>query len=136
MADGVPIVSIGWVADPDIEGRLLPAALLDASGRPDVADLPRVHSMEGVGDLRCSVSLVGLGEAEGPGITFTVEVDHPVSCHFSLTLGWSSHEEWLRAVAASGSMTLGFGDGSGSWLSLNIDPDRLGHVLGGLPDGP
>jgi hypothetical protein len=131
----VPVVSVGWVADPDVEGRLVPAALLDVDERPDVADLPRVHATEGIGDLRCSVSVGDDPSGNGQRLAFIVAVDHPVRCRFALGLGWGSNQEWLRAVSASGCLVLGFGDGTGPWLSLNIDRRRLEEVFARLSEG-
>lgn len=132
------LLSTGAIVDPDDAGveRVLPALVLDPSGRPDVADLVRVQADEGVGDLRCGVGVWDLGPPEAWLVRLEVAVDHPVRCRFHTVLGWADHREWLAAVGAAGSVALALGDPDGRWLVLTVDPDRLLPLLALPGDAP
>lgn len=156
-AGAVPAVSLGLVMANDTE--LLPAVLLDATTRPDVADLARVHDFDGIGDLRCGFGACDIGDPEDWLVRFDVAVDHPVMCRFHTVVSWSVNTDWLDAVAAHGAVALGTQtsvpptDLSGqhsqthtgnvdqvgqqhrsvpadeAWLVVNVDPTRLAPVL-------
>lgn len=128
-AGELPLRSLGTIVDAD-DGRVIPAAVLDSAGRPDVADLIRVHASEGIGDLRCGVGLWDVGDPSGWLLRLEVTVDHPVACRFHVVLGWSASRAWLEAVANAGAVALATGDSEGRWLMLNVDPKRLGSLLG------
>jgi hypothetical protein len=116
------------------DDSLVAAVLLDASARPDVADLARVTALDGVGDLRCGV---GVWDVDGPDhllVRFEVAVDHPVRCWFHLVVPWEPHRHWLAEVVAGGALAVGTGEGDGDWLVLTVDPARLGPVLDLLGD--
>ena len=36
----------------DSDGQLLPTVVIDTTGSPEIADLARVHAVEGIGDIR------------------------------------------------------------------------------------
>lgn len=129
-AGALPVLSMGHVVLHD--GLPVPAVLLDTSGRPDVADLARVASTEGVGDLRCGLGVWDLGSPEDWLVRIEAVVDHPVRCRFHLCVLWHESQEWLGDIAAHGMLTVGTGDGSGPWLALNVDPGRLAPVLADL----
>jgi len=131
------LLSVGGIVDPDEDGDapVLPALVLDASGRPDVADLVRVQADEGVGDLRCGVGVWDLGPPSDWLVRLEVAVDHPVLCRFHTVLGWAEHRSWLVSVAVAGSVALSIGDPEGRWLVLTVDPARLVPLLD-LPGEP
>jgi hypothetical protein len=126
--DALAVVSTGFIADPD-DGSLVAAMVLDASARPDVADLTRVHALEGVGDLRCGLGVYDVGPPASWLVRLEVAVDHPVHCRFHAVVDWASHRPWLTAVADGGAVAIGTGDDSGYWLRLNVDAARVGPVL-------
>lgn len=127
----VTLLSVGAIVDPGDDGaeRILPALALDATERPDVADLVRVQADEGVGDLRCGVGVWDLGPSQDCLVRLEVAVDHPVRCRFHTVLPWAGHEAWLSSVAAAGAVALDVGDPEGRWLVLTVDPARLVPLL-------
>lgn len=142
--------------------ELLPAVMLDTTNRPDVADLARVHDLDGIGDLRCGFGACDLGDPGDWLVRFDVAVDHPVMCRFHAVISWSANTDWLDGVAAHGAVAFGTEvpevaagsaghqgephDGVGTepsevpeavqagpaWLVVNVEPQRLAPVLNQL----
>jgi hypothetical protein len=121
-------------ADPAPATRELPAVVVDADGRPDVADLPRVVATDGVGDLRCGIGVDDTGPAVGWRLRLEVLIDHPVQCRYHLVVPWATWRLWLRHAAAAGAIAIGVDGGDPNWLVLDVDPDRLLGVLDLLDD--
>ena len=121
------------------DGQPLPALVLDARDRPDVADLARVHELEGIGDLRSGLGVFDLGPRRDWLVRFELAVDHPVRCRFHAVLGLDDAAPLLRQAGAAGSIAVGTEPVDESrWLAVHVDPDRLAAVLDGLddPEGP
>jgi hypothetical protein len=125
---GLTVVSTGYITDPD-DGATVAAMLLDTSTRPDVADLARVHAIDGVGDLRCGLGVYDVGPPEAWLVRVEVVVDHPVRCRFHAVVGWLEQRTWLAAVVHGASVAVGTQDPDGYWLRLNVNPALVAPVL-------
>lgn len=122
----VPVDSVGWTMS-EIDGDLvaLPSVALDISERPDVADLSRVHAIEGVGDIRTLAT-----RSEG-GVRFDVVLTSPVRCHLAFVIS-TEHEQILEHAAYQQTLVLATGDPTivgATWLAVNIDGDALRAAL-------
>lgn len=122
----LPVQSVGWTMS-EIDGQMmsLPSVALDTVGRADVADLARVHAIEGIGDIRTLAT-----PAEG-GVRFDIVVVSPVRCHLSFVVS-NEHRSILEHAAREESLVLATGDPSTvdeTWLAVNIDGPALTAVL-------
>jgi hypothetical protein len=78
------------------DGSAYPTVVLDVAGRPDVADLARVYSVEGIGDVATSAAVT---EA---GVSLTVRLTRPVRAAFSIAFVLPDHLEVLVHAAVAG----------------------------------
>lgn len=124
----IEVVSTGIILDPD-DAATVAAMILDATSRPDVADLARVHATEGIGDVRCGLGVYDVGPPDSWLVRLEVSVDHPVQCRFHTVVDWDGNREWLGAIVDGGAVAIGTGDATGTWLRLNVDPELVGPVL-------
>ena len=123
-------VGITW----DVDGTAYPTVVLDVAQRPDIADLPRVHALEGVGDIATRVALVGANAL------LTVTLTRPVRSEFTVAFVLPDHAEVLAHAAVSGSLLLATTPPSAAgdhplWLAVDIDGPRLWASLTGPVDG-
>ena len=133
VADDVPVVSAGAI---EADGEVLPAVVLDAAGRPDVADLARVHAVEGMGDLRSGVGLYDVGPRSDWLVRVEVLVDDPVRCRFHLVLDAGEGQALLAAAADRGALAIGCDPPERSgWLAVHVDAEALLPVLARLAEG-
>ncbi len=109
LADSVPIAAshVGLVP-----GTTMPLAFVQLAtrGRPDLADLIRVHALEPTpeGDVEAQWILAGL-DASGPGWTFlSIELQRPARADILLAFRLTAHRHLLEAVAATGLLGLAF----------------------------
>jgi hypothetical protein len=130
----VPVRSVGRTT---VEGgdRPLPAILLDVADRPDVADLARVHAMEGIGDVRTSAAVLAEGDPPSWRLRLDVAVDRPVTCRFHVVLDLVSSFGMLRDVAETGLLVFATGEPEpgATWLAVEIDRTQLADVLSTIP---
>lgn len=130
VAGDVPVVSAGTI---EADGEVLPAVVVDAGARPDVADLARVVAVEGVGDLRSGVGLYDLGPRDDWLVRIEVALDAPVRCRFHLVLGPEDGAALLAAAGAAGALAIGCEPPERSgWLAVVVDPAPLAPVLARL----
>lgn len=123
--DPVEVVGAGWTVDHD--GALHPTLVLDVDGRPEVADLPRVHATEGVGDLTTSLW------RDGSTVLLGVHMTSPVRAAFQMRLSLPEHRAVLDAAALANRLVLATtepdaGDGP-LWLAIDLDGERLAELL-------
>ena len=89
--------------------HVAPVFHVNADSRPDVADLVRVHDVEGDGDLHAAWSLL---LPPGRGYRAMARLDvafyRPVSCEFALLVDVERHREALGVAAATGYVSLTF----------------------------
>lgn len=127
---GVPVASAGAI---EADGEVVPAVVLDARQRPDVADLARVHAVEGIGDLRTGLALFDLGPRRDWLVRVEVLVDAPVRCRFHLVLAVDEGEALLRAGSAAGSLAIGCHPPEDhGWLVVHLDASAVAPVLARL----
>ncbi len=134
LLDGVnwatwpPISVVGSGITRGEDGTAYPTAVLDVSGRPDVADLARVHAIEGVGDITTHVSVL-----DGSAL-LTVTMTRPVSSCFSILFPLPESRPLLDHAAVVGNLLLATtvpspDDANPLWLAIDIDGPRLAAVL-------
>ena len=133
MATALDVLDIGRTLGED--GTWYPTARVDVDARRDVADLARVHALEGIGDLTTSVAI------DGGRLLLGVEVHHPVRCSFAVALRSPDHLPLLVDAASSGHLLLATtppdAEGRPPWLALRLDPAQLLAGLQALVDrGP
>lgn len=115
------VIDVGRTLGED--GVWYPTALVDVGGRPDVADLARVHAVEGVGDLRTTVAV------DGGRLVLGVSLRHPVRCDFGVALRAPEHLPLLVEAAGAGHLLLATSDPHAedrpSWLAVHLDRQQL-----------
>lgn len=126
----VAVVGSGWTVDGD--GALHPTVVLDVADRPDVADLPRVHATEGVGDLTT------LLQRDGDDVLLWVRMTSPVRAAFAMRLSLEDHSAVLDAAALANRLVLATSEPNGDrgplWLSIDLDGPRLAELLAQIQD--
>jgi hypothetical protein len=110
------------------EGAAHPTVVLDVAHRPDVADLPRVHAVEGVGDI------VTLVDATDDGLVLTVRLTRPVIAEFAVRFLLPEHLEVLGHAALVGHLLLATTPPAAAgdnpvWLAVDLDGPGLAAVL-------
>ena len=107
----------------------LPTVTIDVSQAPEVADLARVHAVEGVGDV--STHAIRLDDA----ILVGVQLTSPVQARFAVAFSYSLHAEFLNEVAEAESLIFATTDVEAAheehplWLSVDIDGDALRQTM-------
>ena len=111
------------------ENTWMPTVTIDVSQSPEVADLARVHAVEGIGD----VSTHALREDDT--VLLGVQLTSPVQAMFAVVFSYSLHQEFLKEVADAGSLvfattaTESAHEDRPLWLSVDIDGDALRETL-------
>jgi hypothetical protein len=122
------------------DGVTYPTALIDASGRPDVADLARVHAIEGVGDITTDARVVGTPSG-GTALLLGVALTKPVHCRFAVRFELPEHRVVLNDAATTDTIVLATEPPAGGgvnpvWLALDLDGTALRRVLDRAPGRP
>ncbi len=122
----VEIVAAGVTLGDD--GLTYPTVVLDAVDRPDITDLPRVHALEGIGDLTTRAVRTAVG------VDLTVELTRPVSASFTMRFRLPDHRVVLSDAAAIGTLLLAttapMGDAANpAWLAVDLDGPSLRSVV-------
>lgn len=113
----------------DIGGTQLPTVVIDADAAPEVADLARVHAVEGVGDIHTQA--VRVDDLIVLGIRMTV----PVRAAFAITVDVERHRALLDDVIEHGSLVIAHTDpqlaaiDQPNWLAVDIDGSALAAQL-------
>jgi hypothetical protein len=111
------------------ENVWMPTVTIDVSQSPEVADLARVHAVEGIGDV--STHAIRQDDA----IVIGVQLTSPVQAMFAVAFSYSLHAEFLNEVANAGSLIFATTDGEAAheehplWLSVDIDGDALRQTM-------
>ena len=111
------------------ENVWMPTVTIDASQSPEVADLARVHAVEGIGD----VSTHAIRQEDA--IVIGVQLTSPVQAMFAVAFSYSLHAEFLKEVAEAGSLIFATTDAEAAheehpvWLSVDIDGDALHQTM-------
>ena len=107
----------------------MPTVTIDVSESPEVADLARVHAVEGIGDV--STHAIRQDDAVVVGVQLT----RPVRAIFAVAFSYAVHREFLNEVADAGSLIFATTDGQTAheerplWLSVDIDGNVLRQTI-------
>lgn len=107
----------------------LPTVTIDVSKSPEVADLARVHAIEGIGDV--STHAIRQDDA----IVVGVQLTKPVQAMFAVVFSYLLHAEFLKEVAEAGSLIFATTDVEAAfeehplWLSVDVDGDALRQTM-------
>ena len=107
----------------------MPTVTIDVSQSPEVADLARVHAVEGVGDV--STHAIRQDDA----VVLGVQMTSPVRAMFAVAFSYAQHREFLKDVAEAGALIFATTDVENAledqplWLSVDIDGGALLETL-------
>ena len=107
----------------------LPTVTIDVSQSPEVADLARVHAVEGIGDV--STHAIRQDDAVVVGVQLT----SPVQAMFAVAFSYALHREFLNEVADAKSLIFATTNAEAAheehplWLSVDIDGDALRQTM-------
>ena len=111
------------------ENVWMPTVTIDVSQSPEVADLARVHAIEGIGDVSTHAI------RQDDTVLVGVQLTSPVQATFAVAFSYSLHQEFLNEVADAGSLvfattaTESAHEDGPLWLSVDIDGDGLRQTL-------
>ena len=111
------------------ENIWMPTVTIDVSQAPEVADLARVHAVEGIGDV--STHAIRQDDAVVVGVQLT----RPVQAIFAVAFSYALHREFLNEVADAGSLIFATTDAQTAhedcplWLSVDIDGNALRQTI-------
>lgn len=111
------------------ENVWLPTVTIDVSQAPEVADLARVHAVEGTGDV--STHAIRQDDA----IVVGVQLTSPVQAMFAVAFSHALHGDFLKEVADAGSLIFATTEVEVAhedrplWLSVDIDGDALRQTM-------
>ena len=111
------------------ENTWMPTVTIDVSQSPEVADLARVHAVEGIGDVSTHAI------RHDDRVLVGVQLTSPVQATFAVAFSYELHQEFLKEVADAGSLVFATTDTESAhedrplWLSVDIDGDALRQTL-------
>jgi hypothetical protein len=111
------------------ENTWMPTVTIDVSQSPEVADLARVHAIEGIGDVSTHAI------RQDDTVLVGVQLTSPVQATFAVAFSYSMHQEFLNEVADAGSLvfattaTESAHEDRPLWLSVDIDGTALRQTL-------
>ena len=111
------------------ENTWMPTVTIDVSQSPAVADLARVHAVEGIGNVSTHAI------REDDTVLLGVQVTSPVQATFAVAFSYALHRDFLNEVAEAGSLVFATTDTETAheerplWLSVNIDGTALRQTL-------
>ena len=126
----VPCFAVQEIGHTLVGGNVwMPTVTIDVSDSPEVADLARVHAVDGVGD----VSTIALRQDDA--VVIGVRLSKPVEAIFAVAFHYELHKEFLREVSDAGALvfattnTAHAGEEQPLWLSVDIDGSSLRRTL-------
>jgi len=108
-------------------GDWMPTVTIDVSESPEVADLARVHAVEGIGDVATSAI------RHDDTVLLGVQLTKPVQATFAVVFSYDLHKDFLGEVADAGALIFATTDTESArddgpiWLSVDINGDALRH---------
>ena len=111
------------------ESVWMPTVTIDVSQSPAVADLARVHAVEGIGDVSTHAI------RQGDTIVVGVQLTSPVQAMFAVAFSHALHGDFLTEVADAGSLVFATTNTDTAheerplWLSVDIDGSALRQTL-------
>ena len=111
------------------DAQWMPTVTIDVSESPEIADLARVHAVEGIGDVNTHAI------RQDDAVVIGVRLTSPVEAMFAVAFSYSLHRDFLYEVADAG--TLVFATTSTEtahqerplWLSVFIDGNDMRQAL-------
>lgn len=126
----VPLFAVLEIGRTLIDGNIwIPTVTIDASQWPAVADLARVHAVEGIGDVSTHAI------RQDDTVVVGVQLTSPVQAIFGVTFSYVQHREFLKDVAEAGALIFATTDTETAhvdqplWLSVDIDGGALLETL-------
>ena len=107
------------------ENKWMPTVTIDVSQSPEVADLARVHAVEGVGDVSTHAI------RQDDSVVLGVQMTSPVRAMFAVAFSYAQHREFLKDIAEAGALIFATTDVENAhddqplWLSVDIDGSAL-----------
>ena len=111
------------------EDTWMPTVTIDVSQSPEVADLARVHAVEGIGDVSTHAI------RQDDTVLVGVQLTSPVQAMFAVAFSYELHREFLNEVADAGSLVFATTATESAyedrplWLSVDIDGTALRQTL-------
>jgi hypothetical protein len=111
------------------ENEWMPTVTIDVSDSPEVADLTRVHAVEGIGDV--STHAIRRDDMVVVGVQLT----KPVEAIFAVAFDYELHRDFLQEVADAGTLLFATTNTETAheehplWLSVDIDGSSLRRTL-------
>ena len=111
------------------EDTWMPTVTIDVSQSPEVADLARVHAVEGIGDVSTHAI------RQDDTVLVGVQLTSPVQATFAVAFSYELHREFLNEVADAGTLVFATTDTEIAheerplWLSVDIDGTALRQTL-------
>ena len=111
------------------ENVWMPTVTIDVSQSPEVADLARVHAVEGIGNVTTHAI------REDDTVLLGVQLTSPVQATFAVAFSYELHREFLNEVADAGTLVFATTDTETAheerplWLSVFIDRAALRQTL-------
>ena len=111
------------------ENVWMPTVTIDVSQFPEVADLARVHAVEGIGDVSTHAI------RQDDSVVVGVQLTSPVQAMFAVAFNCALHREFLNEVADAKSLIFATTDTGTAheeqplWLSVDIDGDALRQIM-------
>ena len=123
----------------DVDGNSWPTAVIDAADHPEVADLARVHAVEGIGDIQTEALRLPMQAEDGTDIITVllgVRITRPVLCAFALAFSLPAQRHVLDEAADAGHLMLAstppdrVASDQPLWLAIDLDATSLRAALG------
>jgi hypothetical protein len=111
------------------EDTWMPTVTIDVSQSPEVADLARVHAVEGIGNVTTHAI------REDDTVLLGVQLTSPVQTTFAVAFSYELHRDFLNEVADAGTLVFATTDTETAheerplWLSVFIDRAALRQTL-------
>ncbi|MEO1059191.1 MAG: hypothetical protein AAFY28_19965 [Actinomycetota bacterium] len=128
--DEIPVfAALGAGYSVDTDGRQLPTVAIDASDYPAIADLARVHAVEGIGDVRTEAARID------DTIVLAIRMTVPVEATFAIAFDAERYRALFDDVIETGSLVIAHTDPERAatdhpqWLAIDIDGPTLATQL-------
>ena len=111
------------------EDKWMPTVTIDVSQSPEIADLARVHAVEGIGDVSTHAI------RQDDSVVVGVQLTRPVRAVFAVAFSYAQHREFLKDVAEAGALIFATTNVKNAiedqplWLSVDIDGNALLETL-------
>jgi hypothetical protein len=130
----LPVLEAGTTID--ASGARLPTVVVDASDHPEIADLARVHAVEGIGDIATEAAAVPIGDdATTWRFLLAVIINTPVQCAFVLEFALPGDRRVLDEAIVAGQLVIATtlperaSVDQPLWLAIDLDPGALADAL-------